>query len=51
VRRRLPAAPQGSAVNTVWINPVETDKVRIVVEHARPAATAVTELEIRGDGP
>jgi hypothetical protein len=38
-------------VNTVWINPVETDKVRIVVEHARPAATAVTELEIRGDGP
>ena len=49
VRRRLPAMPTGSAMNTAWIDPVETDKVRIVVEHARPAATAVTELKIRGD--
>jgi len=51
VRRRLPAAPEGSAVNTVWIDPVETVKLRVVMEHARPAATAVTELLIRGEGP
>jgi len=50
VLRRLPAQPEGSAINTVWIDPVETDKVRVVVEHARPAATAVTELLIWGDG-
>jgi hypothetical protein len=46
VRRRLPAAPLGSAVNTTWIDPVETSKVRVVVEHARPAASAITELLI-----
>jgi hypothetical protein len=50
VRQRLPAEPEGSAVNTVWIDPVETAKVRVVVAHARPAATAVTELLIWGDG-
>ncbi len=48
--RRLPARPEGSAVNTVWIDPIETAKVRVVVEHARPAATAITELLIWGDG-
>lgn len=46
VRRRLPALPEGSAVNTVWIEPVETTRIRMVVEHARPAATAITELLI-----
>jgi hypothetical protein len=50
ILRLRPPVPQGSAVNTAWIDPVMTDRVRIVVEHAAPAATAVTELEIRGDG-
>jgi len=44
--RRLPETPEGSAVNTVWIEPVETTKVRVVFDHAAPAATAVTELLI-----
>jgi hypothetical protein len=51
VRRRLPEQPEGSALNTVWIEPVEASKVRVLLEHARPAATAVTELLIWGDGP
>ncbi len=45
-QRRLPETPEGSAVNTVWIEPVETTKVRVVFDHAAPAATAVTELLI-----
>jgi hypothetical protein len=48
--RRLPEAPEGSAANTVWIDPVETARIRVVVEHARPAASAVTELLIREEG-
>ncbi|HSB53417.1 MAG TPA: discoidin domain-containing protein [Gemmatimonadales bacterium] len=44
VRRRLPERPEGSALNTVWIEPVETTRVRIVVDHAAPAATAITEV-------
>jgi hypothetical protein len=51
VRRRLPEQPEGSAVNTVWIEPVEASKVRVVLEHAGPAATAVTELLIWGEAP
>jgi hypothetical protein len=50
VRRRLPAVPEGSAMNTVWVDRVETSRVRVVFEHARPAATAVTELLIWSDG-
>ena len=50
VLRRLPEQPEGSAVNTVWIDPVETEKARVLVEHARPKASAVTELLIWGDG-
>jgi len=51
VRRRLPDQPEGSAVNTLWIEPVEASKVRVVLEHARPATTAVTELLIWEEGP
>ncbi|MFN8652576.1 MAG: discoidin domain-containing protein [Gemmatimonadales bacterium] len=50
VRRRLPEVPQGSAVNTVWIEPVETTRLRIVVDHAAPAATAITELLAWSEG-
>lgn len=45
-RRRLPTVPLDAAINTVWIDPVETAKVRVVVTHARPAATSITELLI-----
>jgi hypothetical protein len=51
VRRRLPELPEGSAVNTLWIEPVEASKVRVVLEHAGPAATAVTELLIWEEAP
>jgi hypothetical protein len=51
VRRRLPDVPEGSAVNTVWIEPVAAPKIRVLFEHARPAATAVTELLIWGEAP
>ena len=46
VRRKAPERPAGSAQNTVWIEPVETSRLRVVFEHARPGATAVTELVI-----
>jgi len=51
VLRRLPEQAQGSAVNTVWVEPVEASKVRVVLEHAGPAATAVTELLIWEEAP
>jgi hypothetical protein len=44
VESQVPARPATWAVNTVRIAPVETDRVRVVFEHARPAFTGVTEL-------
>ena len=44
-----PAQPQAWAMNTTFIEPVETAKVRVVFEHAQPGATAVSELLIFGD--
>jgi hypothetical protein len=49
VRRQLPQIPEGSALNTVWIDPVATARVRVLVAHARPAATAITEIAIRSE--
>jgi hypothetical protein len=46
VRRVTPERPQGWAQNTVWVEPVETARVRVVFEHARPNATAVSEVVI-----
>ena len=46
VRAQAPDLPTTSAVNTVLIDPVETDKVRVVFEHDLPAFTGVTELMI-----
>lgn len=50
VHRRLPERPAGSAMNTAWIEPVETARVRVVVRHALPATTAITELLIWREG-
>ena len=44
VRSRLPERPEGSAVNTIVVEPVESSRVRVVFEHARPGVTAVSEL-------
>jgi hypothetical protein len=49
--RRLPTTPEAAAVNTVWFAPVETSRMRVVMEHAAPSATAITELRIWKDEP
>lgn len=49
VLRQVPQQPEGSALNTIWIEAVATTRVRVVFEHALPAATAVTELLLWGD--
>lgn len=49
--RRLPTTPQAAAVNTVWFAPVETGRMRVVMEHAVPSASAITELRIWKDEP
>jgi hypothetical protein len=46
IRHVVPERPEGWAQNTVSIEPVETSRVRVVFEHARPSATAVTEIAI-----
>jgi hypothetical protein len=50
VARQDPAQPQAWAMNTTWLEPTETARVRVVFEHAQPGATAVSELLIFGDG-
>ena len=49
--RRLPTTPEASAVNTVWFAPVETARMRVVMQHAAPSASAITELRIWKDEP
>jgi hypothetical protein len=48
VRHRQPERPTAWARNRVDIEPVTTGRVRAVFEHARPAATGVAEIVIRG---
>ena len=43
-RSRFPARPLASARNVVLIEPTKTSRLRVVFEHARPAATGITEL-------
>jgi hypothetical protein len=43
---RRPEWPQTWARNTVTIEPVETNAIRIVFEHALPAFSGVSELEV-----
>jgi hypothetical protein len=49
VESRVPATPMTWARNTLRITPVETPRLRVVFEHARPAATGVTEIALWGD--
>jgi hypothetical protein len=46
-RERLPAEPATWARNTVWIDPVETSRLRVWFEHALPGVSGVTEIEVR----
>jgi len=48
VRSRQPERPTAWARNRVDLEPVTTDRVRVVFAHARPAATGVAEIVIRG---
>jgi hypothetical protein len=43
---RLPVEPRTWARNTVWIEPVETSRVRVHFEHPLPAFSGVTEIEM-----
>jgi hypothetical protein len=51
VERRLPEVPATWALNTVWIEPVEAEKVRVVFEHDLPAVSGMTELMVWGETP
>ncbi|MBI2071855.1 MAG: discoidin domain-containing protein [Gemmatimonadetes bacterium] len=44
VESQLPRTPTTWAVNTVRVEPVETEKLRVVFEHDLPAVSGVTEL-------
>jgi hypothetical protein len=45
-RSRTPERPITWAVNTVRIDPIQTEKVRVVFEHDLPAYSGMTELRI-----
>lgn len=51
VRSELPAKPQASAANTILLDPVLTDHLRIVFEHDLPAVTGLTEVMILDGKP
>jgi hypothetical protein len=47
VLSRMPERPRASARNVTTIEPVQTPRVRVVLEHDLPAFSGVTELIIR----
>ena len=47
VRSRVPERPLASARNVVTIEPVETPRVRVLLEHDLPAFSGITELIVR----
>ncbi|MDH5198276.1 MAG: discoidin domain-containing protein, partial [Gemmatimonadota bacterium] len=49
VRSRVPAAPAAWARNRTEIEPVSTEGIRVVFDHALPATTGVAELMIWSD--
>jgi hypothetical protein len=51
VQSRRPEAPATWDVNTVRIQPVETERIRVVFEHHLPAMTGVTELMVWDEIP
>jgi hypothetical protein len=48
-RRRTPEQPRASMINTVEIEPVMTNKIRIIFEHDGRSRSGVTELMIWDD--
>jgi hypothetical protein len=50
VRSRVPEMPTAWARNRVEIEPICTDRVRILFEHALPSFTGVSEIMIWGEG-
>jgi len=46
VRSQHPSEPTAGAMNRVRISPVETERIRIVVEHDLPKFTGVTEVMV-----
>lgn len=51
VERQVPASPMTWAVNTIRIQPVETEKLRVVLEHDFPAVSGLTELMVWDEIP
>jgi hypothetical protein len=51
VESQVPERPEAWALNTVWIEPVETSRIRVVLEHDLPAFSGITELKIMEDTP
>jgi hypothetical protein len=51
VRSRTPDRPAASAVNTVRIDAVRTQKVRVILEHDLPSASGISELIVWGEAP
>jgi hypothetical protein len=51
VRAQVPARPATWALNRVRIEPVQTDRMRVVLEHDLPAVSGVTELMVWDEEP
>jgi hypothetical protein len=51
MRSQAPARPAVWAVNTVRVEPVRTDKIRVVLEHDLPSVSGVTELMVWQEAP
>jgi hypothetical protein len=47
VRSRSPSRPLASARNRVTIDPIRTSRLRVVLQHDRPAFSAMTEVVVR----
>lgn len=50
VESRTPERPTAPALDVVRIAPVRTSRLRVVLTHARPGASGVTELMVWGEG-
>ena len=51
VESRSPERPAAWALNTVRIHPTATEKIRVLLEHDRPAASGLTEIMVWDEIP
>ena len=51
VVERIPERPAAWAVNTIRVAPTRASRLRVIVAHDRPAASALTELMVWGPAP